>query len=148
MPIKSFQIDEKSELIVNSDLPSLEAFAKTLKQSIAKLRRDAKKAPKVQGELFSNEAEVETVFRLSVVSQIDLFKKKFQELEQFGVDVDYYYNRVWNWSDKKTTRRTARGWIATARDFMLTDKTAGKLKYISGARPPIENDALLAYLKI
>lgn len=75
--------------------------------------------------------EAEQMFLNSPSFEISIFKEKLKELNAAGVNLEYYHGRVLDWSDSNTKKkRTARGWIATARTFMANDKEKGKLKMI------------------
>lgn len=69
-----------------------------------------------------------TLFSNSVYKDYDTFSLKFTSPEYERVDLFHYYTSVKNWSDKSDTKRTARGWIATAQDFMRGDIEKQKLK--------------------
>lgn len=69
-----------------------------------------------------------TLFSNSVYKDYDTFVLKFKSPEYENVDLFHYYTSVKNWSDKKDMKRTARGWIATAQDFMRGDIEKQKLK--------------------
>lgn len=69
-----------------------------------------------------------TLFRNSVYKDFDTFALKFKSPEYERVDLFHYYTSVKNWSDKSDKKRTARGWIATAQDFMRGDIEKQKLK--------------------
>lgn len=69
-----------------------------------------------------------TLFRNSVLDDYNLFEKKFSEPEFQDIDLAHYFHAVRDWSDSANKKRTARGWLATARTFMRGDKEKGKLK--------------------
>jgi hypothetical protein len=85
----------------------------------------------VQTDMFATEQphpNKKTLFRNSAVANTDVFAKKLDEAVQLGVDVTHYYQAVNNWSDMNTgIKRDAKGWLATAKQFMLRDKQQGKL---------------------
>lgn len=58
------------------------------------------------------------------------FRKEFNDsdYEQKNVDFQFYYERVKNWSKSKSAMKV--DWIATARNFMLSDAQEGKLKLV------------------
>lgn len=56
------------------------------------------------------------------------FVEIFNKPDYLGVDINYYYHAVKDWSDSSNKKRTAKGWVATARNFMRSDKQKGKLK--------------------
>lgn len=90
-----------------------------------------------------------TLFANSIYKCFDTFEAKFKNPEYESVDLFYYYTSVKNWSDKTDTKRTARGWIATAQDFMRGDIEKKKLKI----KPEFQNssqqqgsDSMMEYL--
>jgi hypothetical protein len=76
-----------------------------------------------------------TSFRNSLASNMEAFKRSLSKEEKIGVDLQYYYDSVMDWSDTKDGKgakwnRTATGWIATARTFMRGDLEKNKLKLL------------------
>ena len=63
-----------------------------------------------------------------------------------GVDLLYYYETVADWSDSANKKRTARGWLATIRQFIEGDREKGKLRMLEGA--DFDWDAAIDYLKM
>lgn len=55
----------------------------------------------------------------------------FNAEEYADINLVYYYNAVADWSDSANKKRTKRGWIATIRNFIKSDKEKGKLHTIS-----------------
>jgi hypothetical protein len=94
--------------------------------------------------------EKETIFENSEVYDIEKFRERMQEEAKLNIDVHYYYHVVKDWTAGLRARdkrkyRTARGWIATARNMMRNDKKQGKLKMcVNSAK---END-LKSYLNL
>lgn len=91
--------------------------------------------PKKQNSMFPEmDPDVALHFRDCVFGKDggkSLFLGKFKKEIELGVDVEYYFNSVKDWSETKTQakfKRTAKGWIATARNFMRSDKNENKLK--------------------
>lgn len=72
-----------------------------------------------------------TMFRNSIVGNIITFKEQFKEPAFQNINLDYYFEVVADWNEIKRTTRTARGWIATAKNFMKGDNEKGKLKLIN-----------------
>lgn len=93
-------------------------------------------APKEQ-TLFGEEEskEKKTLFRNSLVYKLANLENgdytnylaQFKEPELQEVDMIYYFHVVCDWSDQKNMKRTARGWIATIRNFIRWDKERGKM---------------------
>lgn len=65
-------------------------------------------------------------FRNSPLSDFDVFKRKFKDVEEAGVDIDYYFQAVRDWSAAENTKKA--DWVATVRNWMRRDKQNGKLK--------------------
>lgn len=55
----------------------------------------------------------------------------FNAEEYADINLVYYYNAVADWSDSASKKRTKRGWIATIRNFIKSDKEKNKLHTIS-----------------
>lgn len=55
----------------------------------------------------------------------------FNAEEYADINLVYYYNAVADWSDSANKKRTKRGWIATIRNFIKSDKEKNKLHTIS-----------------
>ena len=55
----------------------------------------------------------------------------FNAEEYADINLVYYYNAVADWSDSANKKRTKRGWVATIRNFIKSDKEKGKLHTIS-----------------
>lgn len=99
----------------------------------------------VEPTLFEEATNKKTLFRNSVVADENVFRSQFKGQEYENVNLKYYYDGVLNWSDKANKMRTARGWIATAKDFMRTDAEKGKLKRLVNFTD--QQDAMKEYLK-
>ena len=97
----------------------------------------------VQTGMFVDEQEKTSNFRNSAVHDIEVFKSHFTKEEQDVIDIEYYHGAVERWSDTKKVRRTARGWIATAKNFMDRNNKEGKLKTRIQADP----NSIIDYLK-
>lgn len=61
-------------------------------------------------------------------NNMDLFVQSFGEKYQKH-DLDYYYQRLLNWSDSGENKKS--DWIATGRNFILSDESAGKARFKS-----------------
>lgn len=75
--------------------------------------------------------ERKTLFENSIVAEFSVFRKQFEEAQYSNIDIYYYYVSVRDWSLTADKKRTAKGWIATARQFMRSDNEKGKLKLIN-----------------
>lgn len=82
--------------------------------------------------LFSDfDKNKQTTFSNNLINDINIFKNQFKDEIHSNIDVDYYFYAVRDWSDSnQKIKRTAKGWIATARNFMRKDKDSNKLKVI------------------
>lgn len=110
---------------------------------------NSKATPEKSGSLFpESDPEKLTLFRNSLVGKFEDFEKQFKQPEFQEIDLFYYFNSVSDWSDKANKKRTARGWIATARDFMRGDNEKGKLKKIGFENKSGIDPELMAYLKM
>lgn len=61
-------------------------------------------------------------------NNMELFVQSFGEKYQKH-DLDYYYQRLLNWSDSGENKKV--DWIATGRNFILSDENAGKVRFKS-----------------
>jgi len=94
----------------------------------------------------------ETEFKNSLVYSESVFIKQMQKQEAMGIDVMYYHNLVDEWCEKlrakdKRKKRTARGWVATVRQFMRSDNEKGKLKMTGEQKKKLDQEAI-DFLKI
>lgn len=94
-------------------------------------------------ELFPDQSPArKTLFRNSVICDFQKFEKKFLVPDFEHVDINYYFHAVRDWSESSGTKRTAEGWIATARNFMRKDKQANKLVLKNGNQRIINREYL------
>lgn len=85
----------------------------------------------VAGTLFpEQDVKRKTLFKNSLVADFEKFKKQFSGAEFQKVDILHYYNSVHDWSEQKDVKRTANGWVATARTWMRNDLQKGTLKTV------------------
>lgn len=91
----------------------------------------------------SKKADKKTMFKNSAVYDLETFKEKLKRESDLGVNLEYYFNNVLDWSNIKDNKilRTATGWIATARSFMRGDKDKNKLVMIAAADVSLKNDS-------
>lgn len=91
--------------------------------------------PKTPDLLFPAEPEIVkeklVQFKNSKYSDKVLFFNKFSIKEFTGVNLEYYYNSVYDWSETKNVKRGDNGWIATARNWMRRDIAEGKAKMLN-----------------
>lgn len=87
------------------------------------------------------------LFSNSKLSEFEFFEKQFSQPEFQEIDLNYYFNVVSDWSDQANKKRTLKGWIATARNFMRRDFESKKLKMKNQVKAGIDQD-LIDYLKM
>lgn len=81
--------------------------------------------------LFSNSDVAKLVtFTPSGVADVTALAKVLPDLAAQGCDLAYYFCAVRDWSDSSNTRRTARGWLATLRNFYRGDLDKGRARKI------------------
>ena len=81
--------------------------------------------------LFSNSDVAKLVsFTPSGVADVTALARILPDLAAQGCDLAYYYCAVRDWSDSSNTRRTARGWLATLRNFYRGDLDKGRARKI------------------
>ena len=104
-----------------------------------------------QGSLFS-ESNKATTFEDSPVRDLKVWRSQLQKEADLGIDVDYYFGVVRDWSltlDPRTkkAKRTPRGWVATARQIIRRESNEGKLK-TTVAKNEETNKAMQDYLNL
>jgi len=107
--------------------------------------------PKEKEDLFGKvpNKNSKVLFKNSAFFDLIIFKQKLKGLDDAGVDVEFYHRQINNWSESKTVKRTANGWVATARTFMEKDKQAGKLQMVKSPEEQKELDQdMIDYLNM
>lgn len=97
--------------------------------------------------LFSNSDVAKLVtFTPAGVADVTALAKVLPDLAAQGCDLAYYFCAVRDWSDSSNTRRTARGWLATLRNFYRGDLDKGRArKIIPTAVNPLDDfDSIFA----
>ena len=97
--------------------------------------------------LFSNSDVAKLVtFTPSGVADVTALAKVLPDLAAQGCDLAYYFCAVRDWSDSSNTRRTARGWLATLRNFYRGDLDKGRARKIipTTANPLDDFDSIFA----
>lgn len=86
------------------------------------------------------------VFTPSGVADVTALARILPDLAAQGCDLAYYYCAVRDWSDSSNTRRTARGWLATLRNFYRGDLDKGRARKIIPTAPsPLDDfDSIFA----
>lgn len=119
--------------------------------SAQKAQIGTQKEKKIESDLFGEKpnANKSTLFKNSAYFQISIFKEKLKEHQALKIDLEYYHRQINNWSEAKNQKRTARGWIATARTWMERDKDKNALRMIKTDSEIMQGDAdMQAYLKM
>ena len=81
--------------------------------------------------LFSNSDVAKLVtFTPAGVADVTALARVLPDLANQGCDLAYYFCAVRDWSDSSNTRRTARGWLATLRNFFRGDLDKGRARKI------------------
>lgn len=84
--------------------------------------------------------ERKCLFADSKFYDFDRFQKQFTDAEFENVDLLYYYNRIKNWSGGNDKKKC--DWILTAKNWMMDDNEAGKLKKIQPANEGLTPEAI------
>ena len=93
--------------------------------------------------LFSNSDVAKLVtFTPAGVADVTALAKVLPDLAAQGCDLAYYFCAVRDWSDSSNTRRTARGWLATLRNFYRGDLDKGRARKIITTAVPDPFDDL------
>lgn len=124
---KEKEIKEEGKTLASDEAPTPEnetiAFIEKIESNASSsLAAKEKKASHTGGAPAKIKAHL---FKDSQYFNLESFKAKFAGAEFEAVDLEYYYNAVYNWSEGDG--RTKIDWIATARGFMNRDKKDGKL---------------------
>ena len=81
--------------------------------------------------LFSNSDVAKLVtFTPSGAADVTALARVLPDLAAQGCDLAYYFCAVRDWSDSSNTRRSARGWLATLRNFYRGDLDKGRARKI------------------
>lgn len=81
--------------------------------------------------LFANSDVAKLVtFTPAGVADVTALARVLPDLAAQGCDLAYYFCAVRDWSDSSNTRRTARGWLATLRNFYRGDLDKGRARKI------------------
>lgn len=132
------EVEESAKEIIN-----LENISELERKEL--LKKSERKEEQGEEEVKKNEPPKEylTLFRNSEIFKLVTFdttgnivditklKEKFSTDEFKEIDLVYYFHAVADWSDSSNKKRTARGWLATIRNFMRKDKELGKLHRIN-----------------
>lgn len=96
--------------------------------------------------LFSNSDVAKLVtFAPSGVADVTALARVLPDLAAQGCDLAYYFCAVRDWSDSSNTRRTARGWLATLRNFYRGDLDKGRARKIIPTANPVDDfDSIFA----
>ena len=96
--------------------------------------------------LFSNSDVAKLVtFTPAGVADVTALARVLPDLAAQGCDLAYYFCAVRDWSDSSNTRRTARGWLATLRNFYRGDLDKGRARKIIQTTAPLDDfDSIFA----
>ena len=97
--------------------------------------------------LFANSDVAKLVtFTPSGVADVTALARVLPDLAAQGCDLAYYFCAVRDWSDSSNTRRTARGWLATLRNFYRGDLDKGRARKIipTSVNPLDDFDSIFA----
>ena len=96
--------------------------------------------------LFSNSDVAKLVtFTPAGVADVSALARVLPDLAAQGCDLAYYFCAVRDWSDSSNTRRTARGWLATLRNFYRGDLDKGRARKIIPTANPLDDfDSIFA----
>ncbi len=151
-----FEVADSMVFEPKSDYPTLDIPIldnPTLQNTNEKLNTKVKgKEPENDsGSLFHQQnPNKTTLFRNSIFGDENgktVFLSKFNKPDFSGVDLNYYYEAVKDWSDSANKKRTAKGWLATVRNFMRSDNEKKKLKMLVKENVSANQDAI-DYLKM
>lgn len=95
----------------------------------------------INKEKSKNTRERFCLFENSKFFDIDAFKAALRDEAEAGIDVEYYYYAVKDWSASKGAKK--KDWIATARNFMRGDADAKRLHKVQDD----DNANMIQYLK-
>lgn len=116
------------------------------KQNLGALQK-----PEQEQQPEQEEKARKTLFSNCKYADMNVFLEYFEKQPGLeNVDLVYYYHAVSDWSDSKNMKRTARGWLATVRQFMRSDSEKGKLKLkpaASSQQKAAKNAGAVEYLK-
>ena len=107
---------------------------------------------KKKASLFPQQEDTISSFSKSLLADEKVFKNKFSKEEQNGIDIMYYYNAVSDWCDSlpvkdRRAKKNSKGWAATIRNFMRSDKEKNKLQMLIKSNGE-EKEDVLNYLKL
>ena len=114
--------------------------------AVAEKEKRKKKKESASLKLFRESETAGLVTYSGGVPDASRLYAEFSAEKYKGVDLLYYYETVADWSDSANKKRTARGWLATIRQFIEGDREKGKLRLLEGA--DFNWDAAMDYLKM
>jgi hypothetical protein len=100
---------------------------KMVRRTVA-AKRNGGSVPPEKSATKLKEGQAEIVFAESEYADIEKFRQAFAGTNFEAANLDFYYEAICNWRDKKTGDPPQRkDWLSTARTFMLNDYKEGKL---------------------
>lgn len=123
---------KNAELAKNPSETPLEGQITAARAEVAQVITPTENKPKKDRlTLFSNSEVAKLVtFTPAGVADVTALAKALPDLAAQGCDLAYYFCAVRDWSDSSNTRRTARGWLATLRNFYRGDLNKGRARKI------------------
>lgn len=114
-----------------SETPSVGQITAARAEVVQDITPTENKPKKDRLTLFSNSDVAKLVtFTPAGVADVTALAKILPDLAAQGCDLAYYFCAVRDWSDSSNTRRTARGWLATLRNFYRGDLDKGRARKI------------------
>lgn len=117
----------------SNDLKESELFPESINSGEEKPKKVARKKvvdpDKQKVTLFRN-SDVYKMVKFDNENNGDYieFENQFKGPNFDSIDLVYYFHSVCDWSDKKNSKRTKAGWLATVRSFIRVDIDKNKLK--------------------
>ena len=150
---KVIKINLDDDCLTDLSIDELNKLNSIIKTSLSLYKRNLKKKQPIQGNLFGSKEtikDIKTTFEESNICNWNIFEKEMLELEQLGIDISFYYNKVKDWSiNKPSIKRTSKGWIATTRNFIRTAVENKKVIMINNIPKDAVSDAtMLEYLNM
>jgi predicted transcriptional regulator len=131
--------NQEKPITINSDSQKEESFCPPFSKETVVIAQERK-------TLFCN-SEVAKRFDKDGVIDVQAMQAYFSEESKLGADLAYYYHVVSDWSDTRNMKRTARGWMATIRNFIRDDARKGHLVTVSQQERKRQVDALFNEVK-
>lgn len=99
--------------------------------------QEKEKVPQKRKASFTHETKTCSFIHSKFYNYED-FEKQMTEQKKLGIDVYYYYQSISDWSASSGKKK--KDWIATARNFMRSDKDSNKLVMIKTGEELTESE--------